>query len=44
MIQFYGSKEGRSVSFKTGDYEAALQPFLIQMVDKAILDTRLGAQ
>lgn len=44
MIAFYGSKEGRSVSFKTGDYEAALQPLLLQMVDKALLDTRLGAQ
>ncbi len=44
MIEFYGSKEGRSVSFKTGDYEAALQPLLLQMIDKALLDTRLGAQ
>lgn len=44
MIEFYGSKEGRSVSFKTGDYEAALQPLLLQMIDKALLDTRLGGQ
>ncbi len=44
MIEFYGSKEGRSVSFKTGDYEAALQPLMIKMIDKALLDTRLGAQ
>jgi len=44
MIEFYGSKEGRSVAFKTGDYEAALQPLLIEMIDKALLDTRLGAQ
>lgn len=44
MIEFYGSKEGRSVAFKTGDYESALQPLLIKMIDKALLDTRLGAQ
>ena len=44
MIDFYGSKEGRSVAFKTGDYEAALQPLLMKMIDKALLDTRLGAQ
>lgn len=42
MIAFYGSKEGRSVSFKTDDYERALQPVLIKMLDKAILDTKLG--
>lgn len=44
MIEFYSSPEGRSVSFKTGDYEAAIQPFMVQMVDKALLDTRLGSQ
>jgi hypothetical protein len=44
MLAFYGSKEGRSVSFKTGDYEAALQPLLVKMIDKALLDTRLGTQ
>lgn len=44
MIKFYGSKEGRSVAFKTGDYEASLQPLLIKMIDKALLDTRLGSQ
>lgn len=44
MIEFYGSKEGRSVSYKTGDYEAALQPLMIKMIDKALLDTRLGVQ
>ena len=42
MITFYGSKEGRSVSFKTDDYERALQPVLVKMLDKAILDTKLG--
>lgn len=42
MIAFYGSKEGRSVSFKTDDYERALQPVLVKMLDKAILDTKLG--
>ncbi|MEM9469655.1 MAG: hypothetical protein AAF988_05790 [Pseudomonadota bacterium] len=42
MIAFYGSKEGRSVSFKTDDYERALQPLLTKMLDKALLDTKLG--
>jgi len=42
MIAFYGSKEGRSVSFKTDDYAKALQPVLTKMLDKAVLDTKLG--
>lgn len=42
MIDFYGSKEGRSVSFKTDDYERALQPIMIKMIDKALLEARLG--
>lgn len=42
MIEFYGSKEGRSVSYKTGDYEKALQPMMIKMLDKALLDAKLG--
>lgn len=42
MIAFYGSKEGRSVSYKTSDYESAIEPLLIKMIDKAILDTKLG--
>jgi len=44
MIAFYGSKEGRSVSYKTDDYEKALQPIMTQMVDKALLDLKVGAQ
>lgn len=44
MIDFYGSKEGRSVSHKTADYERALEPLLVKMIDKAILDTKLGRQ
>lgn len=43
MIVFYGSKEGRSVSHKITDYERALQPILVKMIDKALLDTKLGA-
>jgi|GEM_PF-938620 len=42
MIEFYGSKEGRSVSYKTGDYEKALRPVMIKMIDKALLDAKLG--
>lgn len=42
MIEFYGSPEGRSISAKTEDYEIALQPVLSRMMDKALLDTRLG--
>jgi hypothetical protein len=44
MIAFYGSKEGRSVSHKTSDYERALEPTLVKMVDKALLDVKLGSQ
>lgn len=42
MVAFYGSAEGRSISAKTEDYEIALQPVLSKMMDKALLDTRLG--
>jgi len=42
MIDFYGSKEGRSVQFKTDDYERALEPALSQMMDKALLELKLG--
>jgi len=44
MIDFYGSKEGRSISVKTGDYEKQLQPLMIKMVDKALLDAKMGTQ
>ena len=44
MIAFYGSREGRSVSHKTSDYERALEPALVKMVDKALLDVKLGSQ
>ena len=44
MIDFYGSKEGRSVSHKTSDYEKALQPMMIKMLDKALLDAKMGSQ
>jgi len=42
MINFYGSKEGRSVSYKTTDYEKALLPLMTKMIDKALLDNKLG--
>ncbi len=44
MIEFYGSDAGRSVSIKTGDYEAAIRPVLTKMMDKAMMDLKLGAQ
>lgn len=44
MIEFYGSKEGRSVSYKTKDYEKALQPMMIKMLDKALLNAKMGSQ
>lgn len=44
MIAFYGSKEGRSVSHKTGDYEKALEPVLIEMIDKALLNVKFGSE
>ncbi len=43
MIDFYGSKEGRAVSHKLKDYEAALQPLMVQMMDKALLNAKLGS-
>ncbi|MCI5060418.1 MAG: hypothetical protein MRY79_05025 [Alphaproteobacteria bacterium] len=43
MVEFYGSKEGRSVSHKTADYEAALQPILVKMLDSALMDSRFGS-
>ncbi len=42
MIAFYGSKEGRSIDYKKGDYENALEPVMQKMVDKAVLNTKLG--
>ena len=42
MITFYGSETGRSISAKTGLYEDALRPIMMQMVDKAMLDLRTG--
>lgn len=44
MIAFYGSKEGRSISFKTGDYEKVLEPVLIEMIDKALLNVKFGSE
>ena len=44
MVDFYGSKEGRSVSFKTEDYEKSLRPILTEMMDKALIDVKLGAE
>ncbi|MEM6812496.1 MAG: DUF2059 domain-containing protein [Pseudomonadota bacterium] len=44
MINFYGSKAGRSASEKVLDYETALRPIMQQMVDQALLDVRLGQQ
>jgi len=43
MIDFYGSKEGRSVSHKTSDYERALQPVIVKMMDKALLNAKMGS-
>lgn len=42
MVEFYGSPEGRAVSAKTDDYERALGPVMTKMMDKALLDTKLG--
>lgn len=43
MIRFYGSDVGRSISAKTADYEMALRPVFMQMLDKAALDLRTGS-
>lgn len=42
MIEFYGSETGRSISAKTGNYEFALRPIIVQMIDKAMLSLRTG--
>lgn len=42
MIEFYGSETGRSISAKTGDYEVALRPIIVKMIDRAMLDIKTG--
>lgn len=42
MIEFYGSETGRSISAKTSQYEFALRPIMVQMIDKAMLELRTG--
>lgn len=42
MIDFYGSEVGKSISAKTSDYELALRPIMVKMIDKAMLDLRTG--
>lgn len=42
MIDFYGSETGRAISIKTADYEAAIRPSLVKMMDKAMLDIKTG--
>ncbi len=42
MVKFYGSEEGRSINIKNSDYEEALKPALSKMLDKGMLDTKLG--
>ncbi|PZO86157.1 MAG: hypothetical protein DI626_06770 [Micavibrio aeruginosavorus] len=44
MIDFYGSETGRSISAKTADYEGALRPVLMRMMDKAMMALRTGGQ
>jgi hypothetical protein len=42
MIDFYGSESGRAISAKTADYEIALRPIMMKIMDKAMLDLRTG--
>jgi hypothetical protein len=44
MIDFYGSDTGRSISAKTPEYEAALRPSVDKMINKAMMDLRVGSQ
>lgn len=44
MIDFYGSETGRSISAKTTDYEMALRPIFVKMMDKAMLDLKTGTK
>jgi len=42
MIDFYGSENGIAISAKTADYEMAMRPVMVEMMDKAMLDLKLG--
>jgi hypothetical protein len=42
MIDFYGSDMGRSISAKTPDYQELMQPIIVKMLDKAMLDLKTG--
>lgn len=42
MVEFYGSETGRAVSAKTQDYELAMRPVIVKMLDKAMLDLKTG--
>lgn len=42
MVEFYGSEAGRSISAKTQDYELAMRPVIVKMLDKAMLDLKTG--
>lgn len=43
MLDFYSSKEGRSVSAKTSEYMEALEPAIIKMLDGALMSVRTGS-
>ena len=42
MVNFYGSKVGRSISAKIDDYQQLVEPSITRMLDAALMDVKVG--
>ncbi len=42
MVDYFGSPEGKAISEKLPQYQAKLQPEIIKMLDKAMMEQRTG--
>lgn len=42
MVDFYGSKVGRSISAKIDDYQQLVEPSITRMLDAALMDVKIG--
>lgn len=42
MVGFHGSQEGRAIYAKESDYISQMNPLMTRMIDKAIMNARLG--
>ena len=42
MVNFYGSKVGRSISAKIDDYQQLVEPSITRMLDAALMDVKIG--